>query len=207
MLASDARNPEFTGAHDPDALLAVTFYMKAMQNNFETLKKGRPIFDDRLFVKIFTPGNDLNIIDTFATEQDKKRFPKQWAHFQNSNSGDSRELGTPVAQWPLLTPAQGEELKGAKFFTVEQIAGASDQQLQSVGMIAGMNPMTLRDKAKAYLAAASDTALPQFQAEELAKRDQEIADLKADQKRMADQLAALTAAQGQPDKTLHAPKK
>lgn len=202
MLASDARNPEFSGAHDPDALLAVTFYMGAVQNNFQTLKQGRPIFDDRLFIRIMAPGNELNIIDTFATEVDKKRFPRQWAHFNNNHKGDSREIGTPVGQWPLLTPAQGEELKGAKFYTVEQIAGASDQQLQSVGMIAGMNPMTLRDKAKAYLAAASDTALPQMQVEEIAKRDQEIADLKAEQQRMAEQVKALLAAQQPETKTL-----
>ena len=206
MLASDARNTEFIGAHDPDSLLAVTFYMRAVQNNFETLKQGRPIFTDRLFVKIMTPGNDLNIIDTFATEVDKKRFPRQWAHFQNSNTGDSREVGTPVGQWPLLTLAQGEELKGAKFFTVEQIAGASDLQLQSVGMIAGMNPMTLRDKAKAYLSAASGTALPQLQAEEIAKRDQQIKDLNDTLKRQGEQIAQLLANQQPETKTLHIKK-
>lgn len=186
-LASDANNTQFSGAHNPDSVLAVTFYKKAIQSTHRTTQEGRPIFEDRVMVRIMTPGNALNIVETFAREEHKKRFPLQWAHFQQGQSGDSREIGTPVNQWPLLTPAQAEELKAVKFYTVEQIAGASDEQLQKLQMVVGQSPFTLRDKAKAYLAAAAGTALPQLQAEELAKRDQQIADLQATVARLAEQ--------------------
>jgi hypothetical protein len=42
-------------------------------------------------------------------------------------------------------------------------------------MAAGMSPLALRDKAKAYLGSAKDTALVQQQADELSKRDEIIA--------------------------------
>ena len=57
LLASDDNNPEFMGARDPDSVLSVTFYMKAVKNNFESAKQNRPIFDDRLFVRIVPPGD------------------------------------------------------------------------------------------------------------------------------------------------------
>lgn len=184
-LASDANNTQFAGAHNPDSVLAVTFFNKPIQNSFKTNEAGRPIFEDRIMVRIMTPGNALNIVETFAREEHKRRFPLQWAHFEQGRTGDQREIGTPVSQWPLLTGAQAEELKAVKFFTVEQVAGASDEQLQKLQMVVGQSPFTLRDKARAYLAAAAGTALPQAQAEELAKRDQEIADLKATVARLA----------------------
>jgi len=88
-------------------------------------------------------------------------------------------------------------LKHFKFYTVEQVAQASDAQLNTLGMAAGMSPLALRDKAKAYLSGAKDTALVQQQADELRKRDDELAALKA-------QLAELASKMNQPKAT---PKK
>jgi hypothetical protein len=77
-----------------------------------------------------------------------------------------------------------------KFFTVESVANASDLNINALGMMAGMAPHILRDKARAFLQAAKDTALPQHQAEELAKRDAIIAQLQADMARLASQVNA-----------------
>ena len=187
MLASDAQNPNFVGAHNPDAALAVRFYSRAVQNNFETSKQGRPIFQDVDYIEITTPGNQLNIIDTPVREQHKMRFPLQWAAYQNAHSGDQREIGTPLKQWPLLTLAQAEELRGIKFFTVEGIANASDLQINNIGMIGGMAPQALRERAKAYLQAAAGTANVEHQATENAKLQEQL-------KALQDQVAALLAA-------------
>lgn len=173
MLASDLNNPEFMGATNPDARLAVKFYSKPIQNMFLTEKEGRPIFEDKIYVEIFTPGDQLNIIDTPVREDHKIRFPLQWAHYQNSHGGDSREIGTPLAQWPLITASQAEELKALKFFTVEQVANASDQQIGNIGMIGGMAWHAFRTRAQAFLLAAKQTALPQDQAAEIEKLRQE----------------------------------
>ena len=187
MLASDANNPNFLGAHNPDAALVVKFHKKPIQQPFLSNKEGRPIFQDVDYITIFTPGNDKNIIDTPVRQEHKNRFPQQWAMYQSSQTGGDGMIGTPVSAWPMLTASQAEEFKAVKFFTVEQIANASDFQLQSLGMIGGANPHVIRDRAKAYLAAAAGTAAPQAQAAELAEA-------KAQMAAMQEQINALLAA-------------
>jgi hypothetical protein len=177
-----------------DAVLAVRFYKREVQNEFLTTAEGRPISYMADFVRIEIPGNMLSIIDTFANDDHKKRFPVQWAQYQNEQS-DGDVQGTLLRDWPLLTAAQASELKHYKFYTVEQIASASDQQIQAIGMLVGMSPFAFREKAQAFLAQAKDSAVVMAQAEELRKRDQENADLREQLNRMAEQLAKLSEAQ------------
>lgn len=189
MLASDANNPAFVGAHNPDSALSVRFYSKPVQNFAETSNQNRPIFQDVDYIEIFTPGNQLNIIDTPVREEHKRRFPIQWAAYQNAHGGDQRETGTPMSQWTFISAAQAEELKALKFFTVENIANASDAMIANIGMVGGMAPMALRERARAYLAAAQGTAQVQHDA-------QENAQLKAQLEALQAQMAQLINAQG-----------
>lgn len=186
MLASDANNPQFVGSHNPDAALVVRFHREPVQQPFKTKEQGRPIFEDVDFIQIFTPGNQLNIIDTPVREEHKRRFAQQWAAYQASQSSGG-EVGTPITEWPYLTKSQSEEFKALKFFTVEQVANASDLQLQSLGMVGGANSHVIRDRAKAFLSAAAGTAAPQAAAAELAEA-------KAQMEAMQAQINALLAA-------------
>lgn len=165
-IASDDANPNFVGASNPDSLLWVKFYSKPVQNEFKTLEQGRPIYEDRVFVTIQIPGNQLSVINTIAQEHHKLRFPLQWAHFMNTHGNEDKIVGTPLDQWSFLRPAQVEELKAVKFKTVESIAFASDLQLQSIGMIAGISPFALRDRAKVYLESANNNSIVQKQIDE-----------------------------------------
>lgn len=158
MLASDLNNPEFVGAVNPDSLLTVIFSVKPMENAFRTAVEGRPIFQDVDFVKIYTPGNSLNIIERPVNDDDKRRFPEQWKRFQAGKQGDEQVAGTPLSQWPLLKPSQAEELRHLGFRVVEQIAGASDDNILKVGNLAGMSGYSLRDRAKNFLAVARGEA-------------------------------------------------
>ncbi len=172
MLDSDIQNP--------DARLAVKFYQKEVKHEFNSQQEGRPIFYMADFIRIEVPGDRNTIIDTFVNEGHKQRFPIQWAQYQNTKAeGGSNDVqGTLLRDWPIITSAQAQEFKHFKFYTVEQIAAASDDQIQKIGMLAGMSPYSLRDKAKAYLSNAKDSALVQSQADELRKRDTEIEALK-----------------------------
>lgn len=96
--------------------------------------------------------------------------------------------GTPLEQWPLLTPAIVESLKAQSFKTVEMVAMSGDEAINRIGMTAGMQPLAFREKARRFLSVAKDSAEMERQAEELKKRDEEIATLK-------EQMAALLAAQ------------
>jgi len=169
--------------------LAVRFYSKEVQNDFLTNKEGRPISFMADFVRIEIPGNQTSIIDTFVNNSHKQRFPQQWAIYLNEkadgNNNPDNVQGTLLRDWPILNSAQATELKHFKFYTVEQVANASDQQIMAIGMTAGMSPLALRDKAQAFLENAKDSSFAQKQAEEIKLREQEIADLKDQMARLA----------------------
>ena len=181
-----------------DANLAVRFYKKAVKQDDESLAAGRPIFKDFDFVNIVVPGNNLTEIDTYAREEHKKRFPRQWAHYMNTQGAEEKEEGTPIEQWPLVSRAQAEELRGRKFRTVESIAHASDQNIQSIGMIAGMSPHSFRDKARAFLNLASESAEAEKKNAEIEALRQENDKIKAETEaklsKMQEQMEALLAA-------------
>ena len=181
--------------------LVVFFHKKAKKNNFRSEQEGRPIFDDVIYIKKLVPGDSLSIIDRPMYESDKNEFPMQWAHYQNKQGSEQMISGTQLIEWPLLTTAQAEELRGLKFYTVENIADASDAQLQRIGMLAGMSPHSFRDKARLFLTKAKGLADDSKREEELATLREENAKIKAetDQKlaAMQDQMAAILAAVGE----------
>jgi hypothetical protein len=174
--------------------LAVRFYSKEVQNDFLTNKEGRPISYMADFVRIEVPGNQTSIIETFVNNGHKARFPQQWAIYLNEkadgNNNPDNVQGTILRDWPILNAAQATELKHFKFYTVEQVAAASDQQIMAIGMTAGMSPLALRDKAIAFLENAKDSSFAQRQSEELKLREQEIADLKEQMTRLAKMVEA-----------------
>jgi len=132
MLDSDVNNA--------DSHLHVEFYTY-----------DREPFKDRPFVRIIVPGDKTNVVDQPVNEDHKQRFPRQWLHYQMSQS-DAPVIGTPLNQWHIDQPEefsdyQMAELQVLKFQSVEQVATASDSQLQRIGMGA----MGLRERARAYL--------------------------------------------------------
>ena len=170
-----------------DSRLQVRFYKRPVQQEAETLASGRPIYKEFDFVHICVAGDTLTEIDTYVLQSHKTRFPIQWANYQNRIGKDDQEvIGTPVAEWPLVSKSQAEELRAMRFYTVEAIAGASDQQLQRMGMAAGMSPYAFRDKAKSFLNLASDSA-------ETDKRTQEINELKEELAKKAEENAKIKA--------------
>jgi len=125
-----------------DAQLHVEFYVKD-----DGPGKGKT------YCRVMAPGDKTNIIDQPAREEDKARFPRQWLYFQTQQSdGVAAEIGTPLSAWHKdapeeITRDQIAELVILKFVTVEQLALASDAQLQRIGM----GGVGLRERAKLYL--------------------------------------------------------
>jgi hypothetical protein len=186
---------------NPNSRLVVFFHKKAKKNNFRSEQEGRPIFDDVIYIKKMVPGDSLSIIDRPMYESDKNEFPMQWAHFQNKQEGDQMVSGTPLIEWPIISTAQAEELRAMKFYTVENIAAASDAQLQRIGMMAGMSPHSFRDKARLFLNKAKDLADDSKREEELATLREENAKIKSETDAklaaMQEQMANILAAVGE----------
>ena len=177
-LDSDIRNA--------DSQLFVEFYtFEHPSTDVKKQYQGVP------FVRIVVPGDKTNVVEQPVRESHKQRFPRQWLHYQMQNN-DSQMIGTPLKDWHLSRPGefnqmQLEELSILKFQTVEQVATASDMQLQKIGMGAA----GLRDKARSFLLNKNQTE-SQI---EIENTQQESAELKG-------QLAALMA-----DKKAGRPKK
>ena len=171
-LDSDIRNA--------DSQLYVEFYTYQHPSTDEIKPwEGKP------FVRIVTPGDKTNIIEQPVRESHKQRFPRQWLHYQMQNN-DANLIGTPLKDWHQARPdefnqMQLEELNILKFQTVEQVATASDMQLQKVGMGAA----GLREKARSYLLnktkSDSQTEIEQTK-RELAELKEQLAALMAEKK-------------------------
>ena len=165
MLDSDVNNA--------DAQLHVEFYTKE-----DGPRKGKA------YVRIMAPGDKTNIIEQLARDDHKQRFPRQWLYFQMQQNEDAaQQIGTPLSQWHRDYPEevnkdQIAELNILKFVTVEQLALASDGQLQRVGMGA----VGLREKARQYLNRKNRT-----------ESNAELADTKRQLAELQAQLAELTA--------------
>jgi hypothetical protein len=192
-----------------DSRLAVKFYKRAVRQEQESEAAGRPIYKEFDFVTIVVPGDNLTEIDTYVTENHKTRFSQQWRNYLDRVGNSEGFVGTPLSEWTLVSKSQAEELRGLKFHTVESIANASDQQLQRIGMIAGMSPHSFRDKAKAFLNLATNTAEADKREaeinalkEEIAKKELETAKIKAETDaklaQMQEQMTAILAAVGKP---------
>lgn len=181
-LESDSPNPK--------SGLWVEFFPGKRLNEFRSTETGKPEYDLIDFIKKCNPGDPTNVIERPAREEDKDEFPGQWAAYQRRTSYRP-ETGTPVEDWPRLDVATVAKLKALEFHTVEQIAECSDQQCQRIGM----GCYELRTKAAAYIAAAKDSSLAQKQAEQLAEKNQQIADLQDQVLRLGARVEALIAGQ------------
>jgi hypothetical protein len=175
MIDSDINNA--------DSRLAIKFEKREVQNADRTLEEGRPIFEEQIFIKIVVPGDALSEIDRKVRDEDKNRFPIQWANFMNRIGDEASYSGTSLKEWPLITSSQAEELRGIKFHTVESIAMATDHSIQKLGMLAGMSPHTFRDKAKAFLKMAKEGA-------DVASREEEINKLREENDRIRQETDA-----------------
>lgn len=164
---------------NPDSQLHVEFYE---YNN--TRQKDDP-WNGKTFIRIMVPGDKTNVIEAPVREHHKARFPRQWLHWQMRNSEDLG-IETTLDKWHQerpdeLTEFQKVEFQMLKFRTVEQIATASDAQLQRVGMGAH----AARTLAQAYLKRRNAGAA--------ASQADDLADLKRQNEEMRAQLAALMA--------------
>lgn len=195
QLASDLDNKQFTGAMNPDDALYVEFYWHTPIDKWESDTQQKRVnqkvmklnadgktftkTDEDLkipYVRIMTPGNNNNVIEVPVREDHKIRFAQRWLAWQIREGiidGGGKDIpGWNIDDWDEVNknPEQLRELHHLRFHTVEMIAGASDAQLQRMGM----GGQGLREKARV----AVRNKMGSETAGELAKRDAEIAELR-----------------------------
>jgi hypothetical protein len=144
------------------------FYNKAVHNPAKSTSEGRPIYEDRVFVRIHPPGERLNIIDRPATGEDKKRWPIQWQQFQQ-NKAQTPE-GTPIEMLYPDQPSVAAALRASSVHTIEQCADLSAAAIDTIGMGA----QRYSNDAKKYLEVANKGVGAAQLRRELEERDGQI---------------------------------
>lgn len=176
-MDTDLDPRDFTSREAADKKVFVKFFTKPVQNESKSASEGRPIFDEREYVEIRTPGQQSNVIQRPVTDMDRQRFRESYRQFKE---GITEQLvGTPLSEVPFLTRSQVEELAYLRVRTVEHLADLNDSVCgQHVGL------HKLKQTAKSYL----DRALGQAPLAELqAQLDQLKAELATSQATIQDQ--------------------
>lgn len=156
------------------------------------------------YVRIMVPGRNETLIDEPVREDHKAKWPDKWLYFA-SNEG-LIDSGANIPGWKIeeWVHVNGDKetvrnLQYQRFYTVEQIAGASDMQIQRLGMGAA----GLREAARRALQEKVKVGI----ADELALKDQKIAEQGRQLAGLSEQLEELKrivmAQAGQSDRTLH----
>ena len=200
MLASDLNNPEFVGAANPDDMLHVEFFWKEPISKWQSELQGKEVRGKRIpFVRMMKPGDKTSIHETAVRDDHKARWPRKWLAWQMKEGlieGADNVPGWKIEEWDAVKDKESQlhEMKYLRFYTVEQIAGASDAQIQRLG-IGGIG---LREQAKA---AIKERSRAEYKIEMDAKDKQ----LREMQERLAKLEAMFPVADAQ--KTLSLPKK
>ncbi len=153
MQIAEFNHQDFQNSHQSaqDEKLLVKFFTKQVPDKKASDKEGRPIFKDVEYVDIKVPGNRTGGACHPALFRDKQRFPKHYAAFKQRI--ETPIDGTPLAEWPVISRTQVEELAFHNVKTVEQLISMSDT---NASKFLGMQ--TLKRKAAAWLEHSADTA-------------------------------------------------
>ena len=143
----------------------ITFHTVPRHLPVQSQKEGRYIARDVDMVTVRQIGATDSVVfevDGWLAqnkiEVSNGRLPKEHADlyatsYERWKSGQEIPLeGTPIKTWPVISPAQVEALVRVGLRTVEDLASLNDEGLRKIGMGA----VELRQKAKAWMAAAQD---------------------------------------------------
>lgn len=161
---------DFDRREAADRNVYVKFYMRPVVDQDRSNKEGRPIYVDREYIEIRTPGNQTNVVQRPVTDMDRKRFRQAYQSFKAGN--EEQVIGTPLVEVPWITRSMVEELAHLRIRTLEHLAGVNDDVC---GRIPGL--YSLKEKAQAAIQQATNHA--------------PIAELQARNEALVQELAAL----------------
>lgn len=144
-------------SYGDDSGMYVEFYLHPVLNEAKSLIEGRPIYEDREYIKMIPVGDKTKAVIRPVKKQpyggrpaDHHRFPRAWESFQNQEKKAIE--GTPIEEWAVITKSDAMMLKGINVHTVEMLASLQDNHITWLGA------RQMRDKAKAWVEKAKDNA-------------------------------------------------
>lgn len=130
----------------------VRFFQHPMLHGQKSIEAGRQFFVDVPHVEIVVAGQDKQKFVGPVNEQIEARFPEEYAMFLKGEQ--VVRTGTPIEQWPQLTPSQVLMLKQINIYCVEEVANLSDENVRNVGP----GGYKMRDEAAKFLTLATAAA-------------------------------------------------
>jgi len=173
--------------HGNDSNLFVEFFMEAEYQGHESDVAGHPVYKDVPYISIVFAGDStkkvvrpVKLNDTDGTPSDLQRFSAQWERFQKGE--EQAQDGWRLREWPAVSRSLCKTLEAMNIFTVEQLAGLTDTGLGFLGA------REWREKAKAALALANNTAAATKFAAENEHLKNELDSLRSTVQQLSDQL-------------------
>ncbi len=153
-------NPaDFESREAADRSVYVKFYITPVHDEAASAAEGRPMYRDREYVEIRTPGQQNNVIQRPVTDMDRQRFRQAYRKFKEGE--EEQVIGTPLSEVPWITRSQVEELAHIRVRTLEHLAALDDSVCSR---FAGL--YSLKQKAqKAMEKAISDAPISALQAQ------------------------------------------
>lgn len=171
----------------------LTFETRSVEDREATIKEGHYVGMDVDFVLI-TPAGSKDRVERLVAEWlpqtrievEAERLPRAWAeHYAASYRAfkEGQELavvGTPIQNWPGLSPTQFKTLQSLHIRAVEDLAQAN---AETIGRL-GMGGHQLKQRAIDFLSASKDVGKVAEEASELRlqleasqKREKELSEL------------------------------
>jgi len=117
-----------------------------------TEETGKATYKEFEVVQIRVAGDMNSIASHPVDDAIKERFAAQYEKWKTSRQARTID-GTPLKNWPMLSPIQVAEFDSLGIYSVEHVAGLSDHLVTKI-----QDGRVWRSKAEAWLASAKDNA-------------------------------------------------
>lgn len=148
-ILAQLRSNRVDGLMQPKGNAFPQFFTEPVKLEFQSAQEGRPIYEEREFVRIMIPGDRLSSPVERVSDEHKTRWPAEYKAFKDGL--ETPVEGVPLREWPQVNHSRVKELAHFNIHTVEQLAGVSDAHLNNLGMGA----RELRERAKLFLEVAA----------------------------------------------------
>jgi hypothetical protein len=147
------------------------FFIQPVHDQGESDRSGAPRFQNMEHVRLMVAGDQMNIPVLPVDETIRQRFAVQYARWK-ANRDDKHFDGTPLKEWPLLSPAQIAEFNANNILSVEQLAEIADTYVTRLH-----DGRVWRKKAQDFLKLAKDSGVVMQQAAKIENLEEKVAEL------------------------------
>lgn len=169
---------------EDDKNLIIQFFVDKKLMGAKSEAAGRPIYEDREYVRVMIKGQDKQIVVHEVTAQIRQKYPISYQRFLQQKPAPV--IGTPIDMLPGVGPSLAHHLKGLNLRSIEDVANVTDENtLQAMG--AGARDLVKRSRA--WMEQSSERALNLEEANKQLAADNE--DLKAKIAAFDERMAAL----------------